>query len=55
MKENIEEIKKRRSDRLEICRGCEFFNKLTTQCNKCGCIMSVKTLFQENTCPIGKW
>lgn len=50
-----ESIKERRSKRLDICKGCEHFNKITTQCNKCGCIMSLKTLFPENKCPIGKW
>lgn len=55
MSEKINLIKETRAKRLEVCKGCEFFNKITTQCNKCGCIMSMKTLFLETKCPIGKW
>lgn len=55
MSENIDSIKNMRSERLDICKGCQHFNKLTTQCNKCGCIMSIKTLFKETKCPIGRW
>lgn len=55
MSEKINLVKETRSKRLEVCRGCEFFNKITTQCNKCGCIMSVKTLLLDAKCPIGKW
>lgn len=52
---NIEEIKKTRQLRLDICNSCEFFDKNTTVCNKCGCIMSIKTNLPDATCPIGKW
>ena len=55
MSDKINLIKQIRSSRLEICKQCEFFNKITTQCNKCGCIMSIKTLFEETSCPIEKW
>ncbi len=55
MTKNIDSIKQLRSERLQVCKGCEFFNKTTTQCNKCGCIMSIKTLFPETKCPIEKW
>ena len=55
MSEKINFIKELRSSRLDICKNCEFFNKITTQCNKCGCIMSMKTLLADVKCPIGKW
>lgn len=52
---NIEEIKKTRKLRLDICNSCEFFDKDTTACYRCGCIMSIKTNLPESKCPIGKW
>jgi hypothetical protein len=42
-------------ERLAICQGCPELIKLTTQCKKCGCIMSVKTKLEAAKCPIGKW
>jgi hypothetical protein len=43
------------ADRYNICTGCEFFIKLTTQCKKCGCFMNLKTKLERATCPVGKW
>lgn len=42
-------------DRLAICKECPELIQLTTQCKKCGCIMSLKTKLAAATCPIGKW
>lgn len=42
-------------DRLEICKACPEFIKLTTTCKKCGCFMAAKTKLKGATCPIGKW
>jgi hypothetical protein len=41
--------------RLEICRGCEEFMKLTSQCKKCGCFMNSKVKLPSAECPLGKW
>jgi len=41
--------------RMQICRGCPELIKLTTQCKKCGCVMSLKTRLEAAHCPIGKW
>ena len=41
--------------RLAICSSCPELIKLTTQCKKCGCFMSVKTRLKNASCPIGKW
>jgi hypothetical protein len=41
--------------RLEICRGCEFYRKLSNTCKKCGCFMKLKTTLEHAKCPIGKW
>lgn len=52
---SLDDLKKRKEERLSICKECPFFNKLTTQCDKCGCIMIMKTLIADANCPIGKW
>ena len=44
-----------RNKRLEICRGCEFFNKDGEICSKCTCHMKIKTYMRSSNCPIGKW
>jgi hypothetical protein len=41
--------------RFSICKGCEYFIKLTTQCTKCGCVMRAKTTLKNAECPVGKW
>ncbi len=42
-------------ERYSICLGCPELLKLTKQCKKCGCFMSVKTRLKNASCPIGKW
>ena len=56
-----------RAARLEICRGCEHFNKSTRSCGTllkkkkvkggtlCGCFMPAKASLKSEACPIGKW
>lgn len=41
--------------RKSICNGCEFFNKQSERCLKCGCYMAVKVYLKASSCPIGKW
>ncbi len=41
--------------RLAICKGCPEFLQLTSQCKKCGCVMTAKTRLEAAKCPIGKW
>lgn len=53
--DKLKEAAELRSKRLEICNACPEFNKVTTQCNKCGCIMSIKTIIKKTECPLGKW
>jgi hypothetical protein len=47
-----EEVAKQRFD---ICKSCPELVKLTHQCKKCGCFMSLKTKLEKAECPIGKW
>ena len=56
-----------RAARLEICKGCEHFNKSTRSCGTllkkkkvkggtlCGCFMPAKASLKSEACPIGKW
>jgi hypothetical protein len=43
------------TNRFEICKSCPELIKLTSQCKKCGCVMSIKTKLEAATCPLGKW
>lgn len=43
------------TSRMSICQGCPELIKLTGQCKKCGCVMSIKTKLEAATCPLGKW
>lgn len=55
MSGDIKKIKELRDKRFEICKSCDFFNKSSTACSMCGCIMSIKTNLPDAKCPIGKW
>jgi hypothetical protein len=46
---------KTKLERLEICKGCEFFIGLTSQCTKCGCFMTAKAALPNAECPLHKW
>jgi len=46
--------------RLAICAVCEHSRDLYSRgwinyCNKCGCMLKIKTRLKNNQCPIGKW
>ena len=41
--------------RMSICNSCPELIKLSKQCKKCGCIMTLKTKLSNASCPIGKW
>jgi len=56
----------KRTDRLNICKGCEHFVKSTMSCGDlvteaftdsklCGCHMPTKTRLKVASCPLGKW
>jgi len=46
-------------ERLEICKGCEFWDKEalggTGRCKKCGCSTQAKLRLSHEKCPIDKW
>jgi hypothetical protein len=43
-----------RNQRLNICKSCEKFNKISF-CSVCNCFMPVKTWLLVSDCPIKKW
>ena len=47
------------SERLEICKSCEFWNENgfvgTGLCEKCGCSTEAKIRMSSQKCPIDKW
>jgi len=43
------------SQRWDICKGCPFLIKSTSQCKKCGCFMVAKVRMGAAKCPIGNW
>lgn len=55
--ERVRVDEQEKSRRLEICRGCEFFNSDKGVCMKCGCIVKFKTVLATEHCPlpVPKW
>ena len=45
------------TDRLAICKACpQMAKKLTgSYCQLCGCILKLKAMKENETCPLGKW
>ena len=41
--------------RLQICKECPRFVKLTHQCKECACIMNAKVKLEDAECPLNKW
>jgi Zn finger protein HypA/HybF involved in hydrogenase expression len=49
------EIATNSAERMNICRGCEFYIAKEEKCQKCGCYMNAKTKLKTAKCPIEKW
>lgn len=47
-----EEIQRKR---LDICRGCSYFDPDQGRCRHCGCFLAYKVRFSLESCPIEKW
>ena len=47
--------KEKAKERLDICKECDHYVALTTQCKECWCFMSAKTMWPSAECPLGKW
>ena len=42
-------------ERLQICKSCEWYRAVISQCKKCGCIMKFKVRLKNGKCPLEKW
>lgn len=42
-------------ERLEICRGCEKYDKYENRCKECGCFIPAKAKIILDSCPLNKW
>ena len=41
--------------RLEVCKGCEYYDVEQNRCKHCGCWLKYKARFSAGQCPVGKW
>lgn len=41
--------------RIDICRNCEFLDRTTERCTKCGCFIKAKAAVAQSGCPAGRW
>jgi hypothetical protein len=47
--------KKTFEERMDHCRGCEFYVAKQDRCSKCGCNCTKKASWSTTSCPVGKW
>ena len=41
--------------RLEVCLGCDSFDKKALRCTECSCFMKAKAKIDSAKCPLDKW
>jgi hypothetical protein len=41
--------------RLEVCMGCDSFDKKALRCTECSCFMKAKAKIDSAKCPLDKW
>ena len=44
-----------KTKRLNICYSCKEYNNKLTTCNKCGCLVGLKTEMLGSQCDLGLW
>ena len=44
-----------RLERAGHCQKCEYYFRPTKQCKKCGCLVNLKVMLANTSCPVGKW
>lgn len=48
----------KKEERINICKSCKNLSTYFVKeeaCNICGCIISEKTKYKDEKCPINKW
>ena len=43
------------NERLNVCKGCEYYDAEHSGCKECGCFMMNKTALRAAKCPLKKW
>ena len=43
------------NERLNICKGCEYYDPNQNRCLHCGCFLEHKVKWSLDSCPINKW
>lgn len=43
------------SQRLEVCKTCEYYDAEQNRCRHCGCLLEHKVKWALDGCPIEKW
>lgn len=43
------------NERLNVCKGCEYYDAEHSGCKECGCYLPTKIKDPFNRCPIDKW
>jgi hypothetical protein len=41
--------------RMDICKGCEYYHEEQVRCTECGCFLEDKTSYSAAVCPVRKW
>jgi hypothetical protein len=44
-----------RLERAGHCQKCEYYIRSTKQCRQCGCLVNLKVMLANESCPIEKW
>ncbi len=44
-----------KEERLEVCKGCQYYNAAKNKCTRCGCNLTLKTAYVNSKCPIDLW
>lgn len=42
-------------ERLDTCKGCEYYDPEQVRCRHCGCFLEQKVKWALDSCPIEKW
>lgn len=55
VKNFVKGIEQMAATRLQVCHGCEYWDRTFKRCKKCGCFTSAKARIPSARCPINKW
>ena len=41
--------------RMEVCTGCALYDPVLVRCRRCRCLLKLKTIRVNSSCPLKKW